>query len=163
MTTRLYRIRSWLHQIPTLLLKIVNALVSWCLWDDAYGMVQCRNAMMQCRQVLVDWVRMCDTRNNIKMTWSNGKSPKFWARSSQRWNWKKSAMKAIWLNILLGNVITTKRHHKEDSMVGCKIMSRYIAFGSPVANCYAQSNSITSEQEKHDNDVNSSLTASSSQ
>jgi hypothetical protein len=59
---------------------------------------------------------------------------------------KESVIKAIWFKILLRNVITTKRHHKEDSMVGCKIMSRCIAFRSLVANCYAQSINITSEQ-----------------
>jgi hypothetical protein len=56
--------------------------------------------------------------------------------------------KAIWIKILLGIVITTISHHKEDSMVGCKIMSKCIVFGSPVENRYAQSNNITSEQEK---------------
>jgi hypothetical protein len=64
---------------------------------------------------------------------------------------------------LLGSVITTKSHHKKDSMVGCKITNRCIAFGSHVASFYAQSDSITFEQEKSDNDVNSVLTASSSQ
>jgi hypothetical protein len=90
---------------------------------------------------------MCDTRNNVGVTWSNGKSPKFWARSSQSSNWNKSAIKAIWFKILLRNVITTKGHRKEDLMVGWKITSRCIAFGSPVASSYAQSNNITSEQE----------------
>jgi hypothetical protein len=46
-------------------------------------------------------------------------------------------------------------------MVGCKIMSRCIAFGSLVVNRYAQSNSITSEQEKSNNDVNSPLIVNS--
>jgi hypothetical protein len=63
----------------------------------------------------------------------------------------------------LKNVITTKSHHREDSMVGRKITSSCITFGSPVANRYAQSNSITSEQAKSDNDVTSVLTACSSQ
>jgi hypothetical protein len=44
-----------------------------------------------------------------------------------------------------------------------KIMSRCIVFGSPVASSYEQSSSITSEQEKTDNDANSVLTATSSQ
>jgi hypothetical protein len=47
-------------------------------------------------------------------------------------------------------------------MLVAKITSRCMAFGSPVANSYAQSNNITSEQEKSDNDVNSVLTACSS-
>jgi hypothetical protein len=138
MTKRLYMIHSRLYQILTLFLK-----VKMYLWDDAYGIVQCRNAMMQCHQILVDWARMHDTRNNIGMTWSNGKSPKFWARSSQSLNWKKSGTKAIWFKILLENVITTKSLHKEDSIVGCKIITRCIASRSPGANHYAQSSSIT--------------------
>jgi hypothetical protein len=89
--------------------------------------------------------------------------PSFQVRSSQHSKEKESAIKAIWFNFLLENVITTKSHHKEDVMVRCKITSRCIAFGSPVANRYAQSNNITSEQENSDNDVNSALIASSSQ
>jgi hypothetical protein len=58
-----------------------------------------------------------------------------------------SAIKAIWLKILLRNVIITKSHRKEDSMVGYKITSRRMAFGKPVVNHYAESCSITSEQE----------------
>jgi hypothetical protein len=46
---------------------------------------------------------------------------------------------------------------------GYKITSRCIVFGSPVVSRYAQSNNITSEQEKSDNDVNSALTTCSSQ
>jgi hypothetical protein len=42
-------------------------------------------------------------------------------------------------------------------------MSRCIVLRSPVVNHYTQSNSITSEQGKSDNDVNSALTMSSSQ
>jgi hypothetical protein len=89
---------------------------------------------------------MCDIRNNVGMTWSNGKSLKLWVRSSQSLNWKKFAIKAIWFKILLGNVITTKGHHKEDSMIGCKITSRCIVFRSPIVSSYAQSNNITYEQ-----------------
>jgi hypothetical protein len=70
---------------------------------------------------------------------------------------------ASWFNILLGGVITTKGHYKEDLMVVKRFMSRWIAFGSPIVSCYAQSNNITSEQEKSDNDINSVLTVSSSQ
>jgi hypothetical protein len=44
-----------------------------------------------------------------------------------------------------------------------EIMSRCITFEIPVANSYAQSNDITSEQKKSDKDVNSVLTSSSSQ
>jgi hypothetical protein len=61
---------------------------------------------------------------------------------------KESAIKATWFKIFLRNIITTKSHHQEDLMVGCNIMSRCIAFGSSVANRYAQSISITSEQQK---------------
>jgi hypothetical protein len=46
---------------------------------------------------------------------------------------------------------------------GYEIMNSCISFGSPVASSYAQSNSITSEQEKSDNDITSALTACSSQ
>jgi hypothetical protein len=47
---------------------------------------------------------------------------------------------------------------------GYKITSRCIAFGSLAVSRYAQSNNITSEQEKKsDNDVNSVLTVCSSQ
>jgi hypothetical protein len=63
------------------------------LWDDAYGMVQYKNVMMQWRQILVDQARMCDTKYNIGMTRSNGNSPKIWARSSQGSKEKKSAIK----------------------------------------------------------------------
>jgi hypothetical protein len=76
---------------------------------------------------------------------------------------KKSVINAIWFKILLGNVITIKIYHKEDSMVGCNIMSRCIAFRSPVVNHYAQSNNTTFKQEKSDNDVNLVLTTSSNQ
>jgi hypothetical protein len=70
---------------------------------------------------------------------------------------------AILFKVLLRSVITTKSHNKEDSVVVCRITSRCIAFGSPVASCYAQFNNITSEQEKSDNNINSALTARKSQ
>jgi hypothetical protein len=44
---------------------------------------------------------------------------------------------------------------------GYEITSRCIACGSPVANSYAQSSNITSEQGTPNNDVNSVLTTSS--
>jgi hypothetical protein len=82
------------------------------------------------------------------MTLSNGKSPKLLSEKLSTFEGKRiPAIKVIWLKILLINVITTKSHRKEDSMVGCKITSRHIAFGNPVANHYAESSSITSEQE----------------
>jgi hypothetical protein len=90
---------------------------------------------------------MCDTRYHIKMTSSNGKSPKFLSKKLSTFKEKKSAIKAIWFKNFLENVITTNGHRKEDSMVGCKITSRCIAFGSPVVSSYTQSNNITSEQE----------------
>jgi hypothetical protein len=118
------------------------------LWDDAYGMVQCRNVMMQCRQILVDWARMHDTKYNIRMTRSNGKSPKFLSEKLSTFEGKRiSAIKAISFKILHRNVTTTKSHRKEDSMVGCKITSRRIDFRNPIANHYAESSSIASEQE----------------
>jgi hypothetical protein len=46
---------------------------------------------------------------------------------------------------------------------GYEITSRSIPFGSPIANSYAQSSNITCEQGTPNNDVNSDLTASSSQ
>jgi hypothetical protein len=80
---------------------------------------------------------MHDTRYNIEMTRSNGKSPKFLSEKLLTFEGKRiSAIKVIWFKILLRNVITTKSYRKEDSMVGCKITSRCIAFGSPVANHY---------------------------
>jgi hypothetical protein len=92
---------------------------------------------------------MRDTKYNIKMTRSNGKSPKFLSEKLSTIEGRRiSAIHATWFKILLRIVITTKSHRKEDSMVGCKITSRCIAFGIPVANSYAQSSSITSEQEK---------------
>jgi hypothetical protein len=75
---------------------------------------------------------------------------------------KEIRKEATWFKIMFGSVVPSRSHHKEDSMVGCKIMRRCIAFGSPIVNLYAQSISITSEQEKSDNDVTSVLTASSS-
>jgi hypothetical protein len=33
------------------------------------------------------------------------------------WKEEKSTKKAIWFKILLGSVITTRNHHKEDLMV----------------------------------------------
>jgi hypothetical protein len=112
-------------------------------------MVQCRNVMMQCRQIFVDRARMHDTKYNIGMTLSNGKSPKFLSKKLSTFEEKRiSALKAIWFKNLLRNVITTKSHRKEGSMVGCKITSRCIVVGIPAANSYAQFNSITSEQEK---------------
>jgi hypothetical protein len=66
------------------------------------------------------------------------------------------------VQIVLRSVTTTRNHQKEDSMVGCKI-TRSIAFGSLVANSYAQFNSITSEPEKSNNNVTSALTTCNSQ
>jgi hypothetical protein len=72
-----------------------------CTW---YGAMQ--NAMMQCRQIVVDWARMHDTRNNIGMTGSNGKSPNLWARSSQSTKGKEICHKGqILLKILVKNLI----------------------------------------------------------
>jgi hypothetical protein len=80
---------------------------------------------------------MRDTKYNIGMTRSNGKSPKFLSEKLSTFEGRRiTAIKATWFKILLRNVITTKSHCKEDMMVGCKIMIRCIAFGSPVANCY---------------------------
>jgi hypothetical protein len=68
---------------------------------------------------------------------------------------------------LVQNLARKRNHNKEPSQGGFdggyEITSRCIAFRSPVASRYTQSNSITSEQEKFDNDINSVLTASNSQ
>jgi hypothetical protein len=70
---------------------------------------------------------------------------------------------AIWYK----NLARKRNRIKEPSQKGFdddyEIMSRSIAFGSPVANSYAQSSNITSEQGTPNNDVNSDLTTSSSQ
>jgi hypothetical protein len=57
------------------------------------------------------------------------------------------------------NPIEEPSHRRFDG--GYEIMSRCIAFGSPVVSSYAQSNNITTEQEKSDNDVNLVLAVSS--
>jgi hypothetical protein len=83
-------------------------------------MVQCRNVMMQCRQILVDRARMRDTRYNIGIARSNGKSRKFLGEKLSTFEGRRIfAIKTTWLKFLLRNVITTKS--KENSMVGCKI------------------------------------------
>jgi hypothetical protein len=65
---------------------------------------------MQCHQILVDRARMCDTRHNIGMTRSNGKSPKFLSEMLSTFEGIRiSAIKATWFKILLKNVITTKK------------------------------------------------------
>jgi hypothetical protein len=113
----------------------------WCIWYGA--MKKCKDAMLS------NFSRLSKNVWHQKPAWFNQavNHPSFLARSSQHSNEKKSTIKAIWFKILLRNVTTTKSYHKEDSMVGWKIMSKRIAFGSPIANHYAQSNSITSEQE----------------
>jgi hypothetical protein len=74
-------------------------IMKWCIW---FGAMQ--NAMMQCRQILVDWARMHDTSNNIGMTGSNGKSPNLWARSSHSTKGKEICHKGqILLKILIKN------------------------------------------------------------
>jgi hypothetical protein len=39
-------------------------IMKWCTW---YGAMW--NAIMQYREILVDWARMHDTSNSIAMTW----------------------------------------------------------------------------------------------
>jgi hypothetical protein len=76
-------------------------IMKWCTWYCAM-----QNAMMQCRQILVDWVRMHDTSNNIGMTGSNGKSPNLWARSFQSMKGKEICYKGqILLKILIENLM----------------------------------------------------------
>jgi hypothetical protein len=69
--------------------------------------------------------------------------------------------------ICFKNLAQKRNRIKESSQKGLddgyEITSRSIAFGSPVANSYAQSSNITCEQGTPNNDVNSDLTASSSQ
>jgi hypothetical protein len=68
---------------------------------------------------------------------------------------------------LVQNLALKRNHNEKPSQGGFdggyEIMSRCIAFGSPVASHYTQSNNITSEQEKSNNDVHSALTASNGQ
>jgi hypothetical protein len=68
---------------------------------------------------------------------------------------------------LVQNLARKCNHNRQPSQRGFdggyKITSRCIAFGSPVASCYAQSHNITSKQGKSDNDANSVLTACSGQ
>jgi hypothetical protein len=49
---------------------------------------------------------MHDTKYNIGMTWSNGKSPKFLSEKLSTFEEKKSAIKAIWFKIF-----ARKRNH----------------------------------------------------
>jgi hypothetical protein len=60
---------------------------------------------------------MRDTRYNIGMTRSNGKSPKFLSEKHSTFKEKKSAIKAIWFKILLGSIISTRNHYKKDLMM----------------------------------------------
>jgi hypothetical protein len=70
---------------------------------------------------------------------------------------------AIWFKNLARKSNRIKEPPQKGFDDGYEVMSRSIAFGSPVANSYAQSSNIISEQETPNNDVNSDLTASSSQ
>jgi hypothetical protein len=54
--------------------------------------------------------------------------PKFLSEKLSTFNEKISTIMAIWFKKFLGNLITTKSHHKEDSMVGCKITSMFTDF-----------------------------------
>jgi hypothetical protein len=95
---------------------------------------------MQCRQILVDWARMRDTRNNLKMTWSNGNSPKIWATSSQGSKEKKSAIKGKFAQDLDRNLIGEK-----DLTAGNKIMNRRIDSRSTTGNSHAPSHDNASK------------------
>jgi hypothetical protein len=70
---------------------------------------------------------------------------------------------AIWFKNLARKRNRIKEPSQKGFDDGYEITSRSIAFESPVANSYAQSSNITSEQETPNNDVNSDLTASISQ
>jgi hypothetical protein len=70
---------------------------------------------------------------------------------------------AIWFKNLARKRNRIKKPSQKGFDDGYKIMSRSIAFGSPVANSYAQSSNITSKQGTPNNDINSDLTASRSQ
>jgi hypothetical protein len=65
--------------------------------------------------------------------------------------------------ISLGNVIASRNHHKKDLMMVIRLRVGASLLESPIANSYAQSNNITSEQGTPNNNVNSDLTASSNQ
>jgi hypothetical protein len=82
MASRLSRIQSRWYWRFALLLKVKNALLlSWWLWDDAYGMVQYKNAIIQYRHILVGWARnvLYPKTTSERLTQSD-KSPRFWMR-----------------------------------------------------------------------------------
>jgi hypothetical protein len=70
---------------------------------------------------------------------------------------------AIWFKNLAQKRNRIKEPSQKGFDDGYEITSRSIAFGSSIANSYAHSSNITSEQGTPNNDVNSDLTASSSQ
>jgi hypothetical protein len=80
----------------------------WCS-PNAYGMVQCKNEMMQRRQLLVNWARMCYIENNIRRAHSSDKSPKLWT---------------IGIKIGFKEVTPTIPSWERICMVGLKIFSR---------------------------------------
>jgi hypothetical protein len=87
--------------------------VSWCIW---YGAIQ------KCDDAFVGWARLCYTEKTTS-GWlaQNGKAPKFWARSSQRLEGNKSAIKGQFAQDL-----DRKLNHKNDLVVGNKITNRRI-------------------------------------
>jgi hypothetical protein len=65
---------------------------------------------------------------------------------------------AIWFKNLAQKRNRIKEPSQKGFDDGYEIMSRSITFGSPVANSYAQSSNITSEQGTPNNDVDDSHT-----
>jgi hypothetical protein len=70
---------------------------------------------------------------------------------------------AIWFKNLAQKRNRIKEPSQKGFDDGYEIMSRSIAFGSSIANSYAHSSNIASEQGTPNDDVNSDLTATSSQ
>jgi hypothetical protein len=70
---------------------------------------------------------------------------------------------AIWYKNLARKRNCIKEPSQKGFDDGYEITNRSSAFGSPLANSYAQSSNITCEQGTPNNDVNSDLIASSSQ
>jgi hypothetical protein len=78
-------------------------------------MVPCSNVMMQYCQILVDRARMHDTKYNIGMTQSNGKSPKFLSEKLSTLKGKKNFCQK---GDLVQNFALKRNHNKKSSQIG---------------------------------------------